>query len=238
MSALSLQYPYKPNTLADDLESFIHVVTYNCLRFHYHNRTTVGTPGLPLDVLAASNGKNKVLARFVSNVFDECDKDGSDYFGGTWKLLLNQSGDPGFTLTNTISPHLPSLVKKLYQLLKEFYASYDSDEYQQYRPLRQPLHVAYRNPQMLPKPSPRVVRTAPEPEKPAGVARPPRSDVFDSHDRIIGVFDDVYQALMAERAQQKERDGTIHTLEDKTDDQSIGLPSYVLTFPKNSSGSK
>lgn len=238
MSALSLQYPYKPNTLADDLESFIHVVTYNCLRFHYHDRTTVGTRGLLPNVLAATNGENEVIADFVSDFFDKCITDGNNYVGGALKLSSNRSGEPGFTLPDPISPHLPNLVENLYAQLKEFYASYDRNEYQQYRPHRQPLHVASRNPQMLPKPSPRVVRRAPEPEKPAGVARPPKSDVFDSHDRIVGVFKDVYEALMTERAKQKEQDGKTPTLEDKTDDQFLGLPSFVLIHPKNISPSK
>ncbi|GBE86380.1 predicted protein [Sparassis crispa] len=37
MSALSLQNPYKPITLQDDLESFVHLVVYEAIRFLPHN---------------------------------------------------------------------------------------------------------------------------------------------------------------------------------------------------------
>ena len=66
MSALSLRYPYKPNTLADDLESFIHVVTYLGLRFHRHSNTDPRTiwacNGAPFsEDLVKQNAANETL---------------------------------------------------------------------------------------------------------------------------------------------------------------------------------
>ena len=37
MSGVSLKYPLKPYRLSDDLEAFIHVTTFSCLRFHWHD---------------------------------------------------------------------------------------------------------------------------------------------------------------------------------------------------------
>ena len=72
MSGIALQYPFKPNDLSDDLESFVHVICHNAVRFHRHNMTRGEvTHTLDTESLKEINRGNEQLARWVSNMYYE-----------------------------------------------------------------------------------------------------------------------------------------------------------------------
>ncbi|KAI0682340.1 hypothetical protein BC835DRAFT_1424562 [Cytidiella melzeri] len=136
ISAVALQYPFKPNELADDLESFIHVATYCSLRFHRHNLTnhTIGRTLNP-DDLIKTNCKNGALSQHVwAYFYQSVDHDGGLSTGGEKKLLRNQIGSPGFTFSERhVSPILVDLLRRLYRLLKTHYSTIDFEELKQYQ---------------------------------------------------------------------------------------------------------
>ncbi|KAI0090941.1 hypothetical protein BDY19DRAFT_665334 [Irpex rosettiformis] len=105
MSAISFQYPLKPNELADDLESFIHVVTYLSLQWHHHGRTTLEKgKSYSLDTLAEANAMNCSLAEHIHEQYEKS-KLGPDgfYIGGEHKLAANMLGLLGYpTTTGTL----------------------------------------------------------------------------------------------------------------------------------------
>ncbi|KAI0690793.1 hypothetical protein BC835DRAFT_160717 [Cytidiella melzeri] len=130
MSATSLKYPFKPNELADDLEGFIHVITYCGLQFHCHNMT-MEAPGPLSDAdLCKFNKQNSRLRRYVAAHYDEswhCGK--GIYAGGRQKMLCAKMGSPDFTFNNQqVSAFLIKLVNELYQLLKTHYSAMNFEE--------------------------------------------------------------------------------------------------------------
>ncbi|KAI0693118.1 hypothetical protein BC835DRAFT_1092027 [Cytidiella melzeri] len=68
MSATSLKYPFKPSKLADDLEGFIHVITYCGLQCHCHSMTAkeygVGPPLLNAGLIKR-NKSNSRLCQYI-----------------------------------------------------------------------------------------------------------------------------------------------------------------------------
>ncbi|KAL4247544.1 hypothetical protein ABKN59_007356 [Abortiporus biennis] len=109
-SAALLKYPTKQHDLADDLESFVHVLHWFCLRFHSHNMT----------------GKSMSLARVLSNVyFDAYREEGYD-LGGDEKFELMRSGRICFTLSEKkVTPGLVRLVNRLSKICQEHYKTLD-----------------------------------------------------------------------------------------------------------------
>lgn len=249
MSALSLQYPYKPNTLADDLESFIHVVTLCGLCFHRHSMTNhyYNEPKFKGLSTEEKNGKNKTLATHIHSRYDFNDTRGGVFIGGAEKLLQNKQGYPGFSFTageepDEVSPHLITLVDKLYRLLKEFYESVDYSDFKKYSPkdsvkAASPSGLVRADPAVRPllhrrRQKTRGARNSSEAPGQASRGKTPLiSDVFESHERILEVFEDVIDAILDD-----EEDGRFWM--DKTDDQFIGLLGYAEVLPKRASGSK
>lgn len=45
MSGPALQYPFKPHEVSDDVESFTHVLSFHCLRFHVHTMSDTRPAG-------------------------------------------------------------------------------------------------------------------------------------------------------------------------------------------------
>ena len=108
MSAALVWYPRKPNELADDLESFIHVFTLAILRFHEHTLT-----------------ENTDLVDHISEVYNAINKTHDGYWiGSRLKLRLICNGDPGFDLVKEES-HLSVLLKSLWMLGRAHYATLD-----------------------------------------------------------------------------------------------------------------
>ena len=138
MSGVSLQYPLKPYRLSDDLEAFIHVITFCFLRFHLHNKTEIclykihKTGKVPEDAeLRKINRYNTLLSRYVANYYDEYNP-GHPYsrstldWGGTYKTDFARSGHLFWNLTDVSGP-LASLVRGLRMLLQAHYETIDFD---------------------------------------------------------------------------------------------------------------
>lgn len=133
MSGVSLRYPFKPNDLADDLESFVHIVCYNALRFHRHN---MSRPEVNLRLQEAAlkdaNLKNETLAKWISLMYYDSTTDVGDIpVGGRDKLMRIQAGDAGFKMQNDNSP-LAVLINDLYQLLRLHYAATNFADLERY----------------------------------------------------------------------------------------------------------
>ncbi|KAI0086349.1 hypothetical protein BDY19DRAFT_995954 [Irpex rosettiformis] len=76
MSAVSLLYPGKPLELSDDLEAFIHAITFCCLRFHWHDFSDTSIEGAASDQqLKSINSENLKLRSYVSNYYNETFKE-------------------------------------------------------------------------------------------------------------------------------------------------------------------
>ncbi|KAI0089094.1 hypothetical protein BDY19DRAFT_1048081 [Irpex rosettiformis] len=129
MSTLSLLHPLKPNDLADDLESFIHVITYYSLRFHRHTmtRSAIKSASEPIseEALASINGLNTKLGKYVFNFYLDYDvgEDGLNR-GGGHKRSSARGGELDWWFTDAV-PALNYLVTSLYVLLKKHYKQVD-----------------------------------------------------------------------------------------------------------------
>ena len=120
MSGTLLGFPRKPHELADDLESFVYVISLALLRFHKHDLSFI-------DV----RGKRPKLAKHISIMFDAADKaEGGYVVGGEGKIEAMVYGHPGFKLASGNSPQLSVLLKELYELGKEHYSKLDLDTLQ------------------------------------------------------------------------------------------------------------
>ncbi|KAI0685723.1 hypothetical protein BC835DRAFT_495574 [Cytidiella melzeri] len=251
MSAVALQYPFKPNELADDLESFIHVLTYCSLRFHRHDFTnhTIGRTLNP-DDLIKTNRKNGALSQHVwAYFYQSVDHDGGLSTGGEKKLLRNQIGSPGFTFSaRHVSSILVELLRKLYRLLKMHYSTIDFDELEQYRDRLVPSTSqntidSYDVPTVLRFENENVYTDLLNSRLPdgeaveeiAGEAAPtplPRgSRALDTHAKIWAVFRKAAEQIIEAHLQGK-------LVEDVTQDQFIGLAAQGAIPEKGNSGSK
>ena len=107
MSATLVEYPRKPNELADDIESFVYVITLAILRFH---RTSL---------------EDKTLSAHVSMTYHNALRttDGHD-IGSGFKLNNIRAGDPGFELPE-LDSSLAILLHALWKLGQEHYATLD-----------------------------------------------------------------------------------------------------------------
>ncbi|KAI0795553.1 hypothetical protein C8Q75DRAFT_730482 [Abortiporus biennis] len=109
-SAALLKYPTKQHDLADDLESFVHVLHWFCLRFHSH------------DMSENHYNLASVLARVY---FDAHREEGYD-LGGEEKFKLMRKGGVCFTLTDKeVMPGLIRLVNRLSKICKKHYQTLD-----------------------------------------------------------------------------------------------------------------
>ncbi|KAH9944925.1 hypothetical protein B0H21DRAFT_791886 [Amylocystis lapponica] len=110
MSALLLQYPGKPSTLSDDLEAFVHTITWLSLKHH-----------------SIRKNRRNALENYVYLIYEqwrinEC----GDHLGGLEKLDLMQTGRWKFPLAD--EPSLEYLLRELMTCCASHYATVDLDE--------------------------------------------------------------------------------------------------------------
>lgn len=132
MSGPLLVYPLKPHEVADDNESFIHVLEYCALRFHRHTMTNRDTWGD--DEGQGSN--NPSLAIYVHTFFSESFMDRGYLIGGrgkfqeyfypqaSWELLQYRDYWP-----------FKDVLTQLHTLCHQHYLFLDRDALFLYRPL-------------------------------------------------------------------------------------------------------
>ncbi|KAI0090940.1 hypothetical protein BDY19DRAFT_886069 [Irpex rosettiformis] len=236
MSAVSLQYPLKPNELADDLEAFIHVVTYLSFQWHRHSLTR-------LEGDSVYSPKELVEANSSPGV-------GGLYIGGVQKLKDNIAGIPPVALeAEYVSPLLIQLVSDLYRLLKTHYSTIDFEELKtKYSPSnkrhtaplpRKRIKTKRRAEQQLPEDlhksflqDPIVgVAASTNTERdslPTLLAPQTPHRVLDTHFHIMNAFEKAVASIQ----QLEEVQG------DVIQDQFYGLGEIVVAGPKGASGSK
>ncbi|KAI0079059.1 hypothetical protein K474DRAFT_724620 [Panus rudis PR-1116 ss-1] len=113
LSATRLAYPGKPWELADDLESFAHLINWNALRFHDHN--------IRPDQMAGH-----LSDRYQSCIYNE---DIKAWTGCPQKINDVINGSPGFVLdtdpTTDQPTNLATLIDELMKLCQQHFQSLD-----------------------------------------------------------------------------------------------------------------
>ncbi|KAI0089087.1 hypothetical protein BDY19DRAFT_906019 [Irpex rosettiformis] len=244
MSALSLLYPLKPNDLADDLESFIHVITYYSLRFHRHNmtRSAIKLASEPISEggLAAINGPHKELGTHVSNFYlDYVEGEDGLNRGGKHKHDSALLGRPGWWFTDA-SPALNYLVTSFYILLKKHYEQVDfASLWKRYSTLPGPPDQISSEQDYGSNSSAvdgsGLVSLAEAPkwhtdeldviiDGPEQMNEPPKG--LNSHQEIMAVFKEAIRRLNNEKKHKP----------DKTQDQFYRLPELFVAAPPGPTG--
>ncbi|KAI0791179.1 hypothetical protein C8Q75DRAFT_62534 [Abortiporus biennis] len=110
ISALLLLYSPKQHELADDLESFLHVLHWFCLRFHTHDRSH----------------KPSEIADILSNVYFKTYQEQGYDVGGWLKFTYMKYGTRCFKLVKEeVAPGLEQIVAQLSKLFQAHYATVD-----------------------------------------------------------------------------------------------------------------
>ncbi|CAL1712630.1 unnamed protein product [Somion occarium] len=213
LSALLLNYPKKPYELSDDLESFVHVINLQNLRFRHHDKSPCKEDKSDLsDHLFRVYQKTKVVEGF--------------HIGSEDKLTQMKSGVPPYTIT--VRSSMSTLVEGLMKMCQEHYAALDWDDLAKYAVKKEagPVDESDFIPAIsLPIPKKiTLIPTIPEVDEaqPQPAIEPP-TKLLDTHEHIESVF----AIALGERSWKKM---------DKTPDQFIGLP-YGAPAPPTGKGS-
>ena len=209
MSGVSLKYPLKPYQLYDDLEAFIHVLTFSCLRFQWHSLTPHplndfrgSSKVVSDDQLVSFNSQNSSLGKYVAQYYDECDRLVGDSIdrGGKYKVNSALSGYLYWNLTSASDP-LKLLIKRLCQLLQSHYTQLDLEAMKAYSgikvpdnttplpPARKLRHVSYDLEALGPLGllgADIQVRSAQVTEVPN--RRPQNGETLNTHSAIVSIF--------------------------------------------------
>lgn len=238
MSGVSLKYPLKPYRLSDDLEAFIHVTTFSCLRFHWHDMSHLPLqesykPGEKLSdaELRNFNNDNKELGEHVAIYYHACYQGGLTGrgvdSGGKAKMIYAKAGQPGWKLTDAPRP-LKVLVKSLCKLMKRHYKTIN------FRKLDK--HYARARVGTLSTIGEDSSSDDDDTNEEATSADPftkkpnPGKDL-NTHSRIMSIFEGARNDL---RRIQAEGLG----LNDKSPDQFLGLREWYDDPPRDPSGSR
>ncbi|TCD61770.1 hypothetical protein EIP91_007972 [Steccherinum ochraceum] len=116
MSGLLLNYPRKPFELSDDMESFIHVLLWNSLRFHEHTFT----------------GRDVELSSLVHSNYEAYHDQGADIFGPKEKMTTLQAGIVRWNVNQQICPAFHQLIIDLIALCKTHYDAVDYTALEKY----------------------------------------------------------------------------------------------------------
>ena len=136
MSALASNFPKKPYTVSDDIESFVHVLIWMCAKWYRHS------------ILRA------LLKDYVDHVFREYTVANGYLLGSTRKLLegVNFIRDRVILQPQNDLP-FRTLLNSVYTLLKDHYATFNTSE----------LYVKYG---VNTEQSPQIAQTADSDEQP------------------------------------------------------------------------
>lgn len=240
-------YPKKPIEVADDLESFAHVLAYAALRFHEHNRSKARFPDpttkLSKNDLRKLNESNRNLANYIQQFFYDEDDCGGYAIGGERKLAAIARGKPGFRLLSGPNGEVPlaQLLEDLYDLLRQHYAALDVTQLQQYDvqiqqsqrsrniPERVASAVPYANllPRTGPLPRRRSERQQAVPKLATWPGDSPPIRVLDNHNAMHNVL---WSFWWDANEMASECAG------DKTLDQLYGIVQIIERRPINASG--
>ena len=105
-----LKFPKKRYRVADDLESFVHLLCWFAIRFHKHSASP--TPGMEHDL-------HRLVTKYEMHGIDQ---DGNDR-GGDDKFQAMCKGYLGFTLDTDLCPTFGKVLDDLMGICKEHYAA-------------------------------------------------------------------------------------------------------------------
>ena len=128
-----LLYPNKPPEVSDDIESFIHVLEFCALRFHYHNFTKENSWGE-----RAKTTPNTLLAEWVADFFfyDRDRETAKQTYGGKGKFIAYSKSTSNWWLMQRLhngqrvrsTEPFQHLLEKLHQLCYQHYACIDHEK--------------------------------------------------------------------------------------------------------------
>ncbi|GJE86557.1 hypothetical protein PsYK624_026370 [Phanerochaete sordida] len=231
LSSLALQYPTKPPEVADDLESFIHVVLLMAYRFHNHRRSTILPEGTQPSVatITVANNSNKVLAEDINNYFyEQHPATNGRYVGGYNKHTAIKIGQPPIYLWDQ-SSLLAQFLQRAFALLRQHYEKVDFEALRPYSvPHKTQIRAgrAFAARQITPTIPENAAVAGPSSAKGDGVAKAARSTAaeqgkvrpLDTHTAILRLFDSaVPESIMGD--------------DDYLFDQFLGLPDLVARKP-------
>ncbi|CAL1715112.1 unnamed protein product [Somion occarium] len=116
ISALRLQYPRKFCELADDIESFFHLITWCALRYHQHSLL----------------GKPRALTMHVNDMFLDCATSPEGLlYGCEEKFRLMTGSKPGFKILHDET--FKDVINKLLRICQSHYRSLDWDDLRRFQ---------------------------------------------------------------------------------------------------------
>ncbi|KAI0833457.1 hypothetical protein BC628DRAFT_1498844 [Trametes gibbosa] len=242
LSAVSLQYPYKPIELSDDLESFYHLLTYNILRFYRHSMTKSTTTAQLMSPF--QNDSESALAQHVWNYhYAHIRGDGGHPdTGGMHKWDKLNYPHPPFRLLDVESP-LNRLLEDIHKLCFKHYQTVHKQDLDKYSPFSTAPTATAKKPFVLPAvdlDEYDIDDMASElPESPPTTSAtitevkedhaPLESPLID-HARMNSAFLSILRP--------KKHDTLNLDLDDKIDDQFVNLPSFIGVANKKSSATR
>lgn len=135
-SGHSLIYPRKPPEVADDLESFVNVLTFFGFRFHHHELSPVAKNTDTIAVQKQAASENTGLMGFINSFFYEQRRVARGFYagGGTKKKFIRLAASPIdlYPLENGQQSLLGQFLDNAYLLLHEHYAATPKDRYAEF----------------------------------------------------------------------------------------------------------
>ena len=253
MSGSLLRYPLKPPAVSDDLESFVNLLNFCALRWHWTDYTDQDSWDQP----PKSQMLNRPLAEFIHSFFYQEYEEGSYWYGGDRKFASYMAPTPCFTVVpaNRKAQAFKTLLLRLHALCHSHYISLDEDDLQQHAGFEQlprtrdttsvfiidPQHCGL-GPSSRDVPDDVLSDSGPQPEQRPGlglgpypaptlspIPEPPSTpasrpvDLLQDHTAIIAAFQ---EALFQ---------GGVWEKNDKTPDQFLNLPGIAPARDKNES---
>lgn len=240
MSAMLLQYPKKPNGVADDMESFLYLFVRFAGRFlHTTHSDLKHSHEDKSDALLKHNQKHELMTSFVANFFNEEFKRDGYTMGGFQKRSSIRACAPPFTLlamADSEEHAFTVLLRDFYKLVHEHYSAIDMAKYESYRP-------AIRRIKSLPQGKKKIPRAASARQEsliaanpllassPISVAHTPTQEykpVLDTHDAVDLLLTRIFLGKSAP---------CVFPECDKTVDQFYGIGHAAMAVAKSASGS-
>ncbi|KAI0823794.1 hypothetical protein BC628DRAFT_479327 [Trametes gibbosa] len=244
LSAVSLQYPYKPIELSDDLESLYHLLTYNILRFYRHSMTKSTTTAQLMSPF--QNDSESALAQHVWNYYYAHIRgiSGDPDTGGMIKWMALRSAEPPFHLLDVESP-LNRLLEDVHKLCFKHYQTVHKQDLDKYSPfLAQTAPTTVAEDAFVPHVSEPdeydIDDVASEPPESPPTTSATITEVKEDHAPLESPLIDHARMNSAFLSilLPKKCDTLNWDLDDKIDDQFVNLPSFIGVADKKSSATR
>ncbi|GJE86587.1 hypothetical protein PsYK624_026670 [Phanerochaete sordida] len=134
-SALSLRYPRKPPSVADDVESFVYVVLFYAFRFHHHELSPAPENSSEEACIEANVENVPLMNRIYVFFYLQMQVGGGYYKGGADKYYAILRGEPPMTLRPLEDGRITLLgdfLSRAYKLLSEHYWALDQADLEQW----------------------------------------------------------------------------------------------------------